>query len=58
MEYKVRDEFEKIKDLAARIRAKFDYKAKANELLQDCQLLNVVFILVEKRTFSTGVKRL
>lgn len=33
-EFKVRDEFQRVKDLAERIRGKFEAAAKAEELLQ------------------------
>jgi len=39
-EYKVRDEFKWVRDLAERIRAKFESGAKASELLLDSELLN------------------
>jgi hypothetical protein len=42
-EYKVRDEFERVRVLAERIKHKFETKAKAPELLQDRELLKSVY---------------
>ncbi|CAG0971379.1 hypothetical protein METP3_01509 [Methanosarcinales archaeon] len=38
-EYKVRDEFKRVRELAERIKSKFDSGAKPSELLQDCEVL-------------------
>lgn len=42
-EYKVRDEFKRVRDLAERLRAKFDTGAKAGELLQDLELVRAAY---------------
>ena len=42
-EYKVRDEFERVWDLAERIKAKFENEAKVSEILQDRELLKTAY---------------
>jgi hypothetical protein len=42
-EYKVRDEFERVRDLAERIRAKFNDRPNASELIKDCELLAAAY---------------
>lgn len=42
-EYKVRDEFERVRGIAESIRDKFETGAKAPELLKDCELLEAAY---------------
>lgn len=42
-EYKVRDEFTRVSELAGRIRAKFDLSVGTDELLQDTEILGAAY---------------